>query len=141
MKQSEVEDFWDRAGEAIEDPSRRSPHRVVPSNRAEIFVGIILLIWPLFSLGALIWIDSFAILTGVLWGILNTLWIFGVLLLRNHLLRRQIGRGELSCPRCDGERLVRLHRRWYDRLPALLGVKTRRYRCKDCDWSSAIVRE
>jgi hypothetical protein len=44
------------------------------------------------------------------------------------------------CPTCNASGLKRIHRRWIERLPTLLGIPVRRYYCGHCGWRGLRIR-
>lgn len=62
----------------------------------------------------------------------------GVIILAGLRLRWRIIRlprlQSAHCPRCTSVELKRIHRHWFEHLPALLGIPVRRYWCKKCGW-------
>lgn len=131
------DDSWKARAE--KDRADRIARRKPISYTTEIILGLILLLFPLPLAVSLLWLEQFSVLSGIAWGVASTLWIVGLALLRERLLRRQLWRGEEGCLACGSDRLQRVRRRWYQRLPRLLGVGTRAFRCRECGWQGVLL--
>lgn len=72
-----------------------------------------------------------ALLVGLL--LLVTVVLLGASRIRAYVFRIERLQSD-ACPVCGSHDLRRIHRRWYHRLPGVLGIPVRRYVCASCQW-------
>ncbi len=77
-----------------------------------------------------------ALLVGLL--LLAAVVFVGVSRIRAYAGRIERLQGDV-CPVCGSSDLRRIHRRWFHRLPGVLGIPVRRYVCANCQWRGARI--
>lgn len=121
--------------ETLGDDQRQSDLSLRQSLRIEALWGGLAALLLLGLLALLPLLPGARIELLLVWVVALLFWFVGVMRLRTRLMRKLPDAWSKSCPQC-GEfvNFQRIPRRWYHRLPRVLGLRTVHLYCARCRW-------